>query len=119
MISLKQLRTTTYDSDLQRISIGGGILNGAVYAALQKIDRSITHGRCPTVGAGGYLLGGGVGFDMRCHGIACDKLISTEIVLANGEIVTANANVNPDLFWACRGGIRSRESGGLTVFEAM
>jgi len=41
---------------------------------------------------------------MRSNGIASDKMVSTEMVLANGEIVTASANENPDLFWACRGG---------------
>jgi hypothetical protein len=104
MINLRQFNATTYDAARQTIRIGGGIRNGAVYSALQSIGRSITHGRCPTVGAGGFLLGGGLGFDMRRHGIASDKLVSTEMVLADGEIVTANANVNADLFWACRGG---------------
>lgn len=104
MINLRQFNTTSYDSSRQTIRVGGGIRNGAVYSALQGIGRSITHGRCPTVGAGGFLLGGGIGFDMRRHGIASDKLINTEMVLADGEIITANANQNADLFWACRGG---------------
>lgn len=104
MINLRQFNSTHYDAATGRVTIGGGIRNGSVYRALQSAGRSITHGRCPTVGAGGFLLGGGVGFDMRSNGIASDKLVSTELVLANGEIVTASANENPDLFWACRGG---------------
>jgi hypothetical protein len=104
MINLRQFNTTAYDAARQTIRVGGGIRNGAVYSALQGIGRSITHGHCPTVGAGGFLLGGGVGFDMRRHGFASDKLVSTEMVLADGEIVTANAQENADLFWACRGG---------------
>lgn len=104
MINLRQFNAAQYDEATGRVTIGGGIRNGSVYRALQIVGRSITHGRCPTVGAGGFLLGGGIGFDMRSNGIASDKLVSTEIVLANGEIVRASQNENPDLFWACRGG---------------
>lgn len=104
LINLMQFKSAQYDETTHRVTIGGGIRNGNVYSALQAVDRAITHGRCPTVGAGGFLLGGGIGFDMRSNGIASDKMVSTQMVLANGEIVTASANENPDLFWACRGG---------------
>lgn len=104
MISLRNIDHAHYDANQQTVSVGGGILNGSIYSALNAVDRSITHGRCPTVGAGGFLLGGGIGFDMRHNGFASDKLLKTEMVLANGDIVTASANENSDLFWACRGG---------------
>ncbi len=104
MINLMSFNTAHYDTAARTVTVGGGIRNGSVYSALQSVGRSITHGRCPTVGAGGFLLGGGVGFDMRRNGIASDKLVETELVLASGEIVTASATQNPDLFWACRGG---------------
>jgi hypothetical protein len=104
MINLMQLNGTQYDATHKALTIGGGIRNSNVYAALQGLGRSITHGRCPTVGAGGFLLGGGVGFDMRRNGISSDKLVKTELVLANGDIVTASAKQNSDIFWACRGG---------------
>ena len=104
MINLMPINTAQFDPTARTVTIGGGIRNGAIYAALGAVDRSITHGRCADVGAGGFLLGGGIGFDMRHNGIACDKLIRTELVLADGEIVTATANQNADLFWACRGG---------------
>ncbi|UZR29653.1 FAD-binding oxidoreductase [Methylococcus mesophilus] len=104
LINLSSLNDASYDETSGRITIGGGTLNGAVYTALGGIGRSITHGRCTTVGAGGYLLGGGIGFEMRAHGIGSDKLVSTEIVTADGSILTANASDYSDLFWACRGG---------------
>lgn len=104
MINLMSISDVRFNTAERTVTIGGGTLNGSIYSTLQAVDRSITHGRCPTVGAGGFLLGGGIGFDMRRNGIASDKVIRTELVLADGEIVTASANQNPDIFWACRGG---------------
>jgi len=86
------------------VRIGGGVLNGEVYAGLRTIGKAITHGRCPTVGAAGFLLGGGIGFNMRAHGVAIDQLEATELVTADGEFVTASRTENKELFWACRGG---------------
>ena len=60
-------------------------------------------GRCPTVGVSGLTLGGGWGFSCRHLGMTCDSLLSTEIVTASGDIVTASETENPDLFWAVRG----------------
>ena len=104
MINLMNFNAASYNPQDATITVGGGIRNGSIYSALSKVNRSITHGHCPTVGAGGFLLGGGVGFDMRRHGIASDHLIATNVVLANGDIVTASANDHSDLFWAMRGG---------------
>jgi hypothetical protein len=104
MISIKDIKDIAYDEATERVTVGGGARNAAVYAALKETGRSITHGRCPSVGVAGFLLGGGVGFDMRNHGIGSDRLVETQLVLANGAVATANAVENPDLFWACRGG---------------
>lgn len=104
MINLKNINNCDFDTRMNTVTVGGGIRNGVIYSALDNVGRSITHGRCPTVGAGGFLLGGGIGFDMRRNGFGSDKLIRTELVLANGEIIVADTNTNPDLFWACRGG---------------
>lgn len=104
MINLKNINKCDFDTGTNTVTVGGGIRNGVIYRALDNVGRSITHGRCPTVGAGGFLLGGGIGFDMRRNGFGSDKLIRTELVLANGDIVVADSNTNPGLFWACRGG---------------
>jgi hypothetical protein len=56
------------------------------------------------VGVAGLVLGGGIGFSQRRHGLTCDQMIETEIVTAAGELVVCNKDQNPDLFWACRGG---------------
>ncbi len=86
------------------VRVGGGALNRDVYAALKAIDATITHGRCDGVGAAGFLLGGGIGFNMRHYGVGSDLLRATDVVKADGTAVTATATDNKDLFWACNGG---------------
>jgi FAD/FMN-containing dehydrogenase len=81
--------------------------NQDLYALLEPINLAITHGRCPNVGAAGFLLGGGIGFNMRAHGLACDQLTASEIVTADGQTRSLRADaggIEGDLFWACRGG---------------
>jgi FAD/FMN-containing dehydrogenase len=86
------------------VTIQGGTVNNLAYKEMERLGRTITHGRCDSVGAAGFLLGGGIGFDMRKYGMASDLLRSTKLVTANGEITPANERDNRDLFWACRGG---------------
>lgn len=104
MISTAGLRDITFDAASGEAIIGAGALNGDLYGALAGANATITHGRCPTVGVAGFLLGGGIGFNMRLLGMASDRLVSTDLVTADGAIVRASATENPDLFWACRGG---------------
>ncbi len=58
----------------------------------------------PSVGLAGLTLGGGFGINSRKYGMTCDNLLNVEMVNADGEIINANEEENPDLFWACRGG---------------
>jgi hypothetical protein len=105
MISLLLVREALYSNGTVRI--GGGTRNHELYALLQQNDLAITHGRCPSVGAAGFLLGGGIGFNMRAHGAGCDQVVAGEIVTADGKIRTLTADADKaeaDLFWACRGG---------------
>jgi FAD/FMN-containing dehydrogenase len=76
----------------------------AVHQALASAGRAIPTGTCPTVGVAGLALGGGMGADSRHAGLTCDALQSATVVLPSGDVVTASANDNPDLFWALRGG---------------
>lgn len=61
-------------------------------------------GSSVTVGAVGYTLGGGIGPLIRSHGFSSDWVRGLRVVTASGEIVTADSESNPDLFWALRGG---------------
>jgi FAD/FMN-containing dehydrogenase len=88
----------------RHLRLGGGARNADVFAALQSGNHALTHGRCKGVGVAGLTLGGGIGFSQRLHGLTCDQLVETEIVIASGERLVCNAVENADLFWACRGG---------------
>ena len=57
-----------------------------------------------SVGVGGLTLGGGVGFLVRKYGLTIDELLAAELVTANGELLSVDADTHPDLFWALRGG---------------
>jgi FAD/FMN-containing dehydrogenase len=57
-----------------------------------------------SVGIGGITLGGGVGYLVRKHGLTIDNLLAADIVVADGSLIRADSETNPDLFWAIRGG---------------
>ncbi len=85
-------------------TIGAGASLVQVYDGLGTRGRAIAGGSCPTVGIAGLTQGGGVGVLTRAHGLTCDAVTSMRVVLADGRIVTADADQEPDLYWALRGG---------------
>lgn len=106
MIETTLMGAARYEPATGRAWIGAGARNADVYRLLRANDRAITHGRCPTVGAAAFLLGGGIGFNMRQSGLACDQLAGSQLVLASGEILDLRATdtgLRQDLFWAVRG----------------
>ena len=129
MIDLSLMSQTSFDPSTGMLTIAGGIVNRELYKALMAANVTITHGRCPTVGGAAFLLGGGIGFNMRRYGLATDLVVATELVTANGKLVTASPKENPDLFWACQGGgggnfgintsfsLQTMEAEDLTVFN--
>lgn len=88
---------------------------GSVYKEIEKYGLSVTGGREGNVGVGGLTLGGGASFHTGTHGFACDGVRNYEVVLADGAIVNANADENPDLFKALKGG--SNNFGIVTRFD--
>lgn len=104
IINLGLMKDAQVNPVLQTVKLGPGNLNRDIYAALAPYAAAVPAGRCPTVAVSGLTLGGGFGFTSRSLGATVDKLIETEIVTADGRILTCNAQQNSDLFWACRGG---------------
>lgn len=102
-------------ADKSSAHLGGGMLSGAVEIETAKTGVATVLGQCPSVGVGGFLLGGGVGPLMSKYGLGCDNVISAELVMADGQLVRASAHENPDLFWAIRGG--GGNFGIVTRFE--
>jgi len=85
-------------------TVGAGTRLIDFYNGLDAHGRAVPGGSCPTVGISGLTLGGGIGVVGRAYGLTCDNVKSLQIVTADGQIRTANASTNSDLFWACRGG---------------
>ena len=83
--------------------VQGGVTNRLVYEFVSSKGYPFPGGTCPTVGVGGYALGGGWGLSCRYLGLGCDSLEEIELINYEGETIKADRNCNADLFWACRG----------------
>lgn len=89
------------------LKLGAGAVFETIYTFLNKSfpQYVMAGGLCPSVGATGFLLGGGLGPLSREYGIGCDSLLEVEMVTVNGsQIVRANETENPDLLWSLCGG---------------
>jgi FAD/FMN-containing dehydrogenase len=115
VIDLSGLKATAVDPERRTASAGGGLLWGEFDAATQTHGLHTPGGRVTTTGLGGFTTGGGYGWTSSKHGLACDNLISVEIVLADGSVVRASDEEHPELFWGIRGG--GGNFGIVTEFE--
>jgi FAD/FMN-containing dehydrogenase len=115
VIDLSRMKTIDVDPARRTVRAGPGLTWGELNDELQKHDLAATGGFVSTTGVSGLTLGGGLGWLVRKHGLALDNLISADMVLADGSLVTASESENGDLFWAIRGG--GGNFGIVTSFE--
>ena len=104
VIDLSRMKDIAIDPPARTVRVEGGCNWGEVNDALQPHGLAATGGFVSITGVSGLTLGGGLGWLVRKYGLALDNLLSAEVVLANGRLVTASAQENDDLFWAIRGG---------------
>ncbi|KAJ7698355.1 glucooligosaccharide oxidase [Mycena rosella] len=103
VVDMSKLKAIIVRSSNNTALIETGNRLGDVALALNAKGRAMPHGTCSYVGIGGHSGYGGFGFTSRIWGLALDVVKSATVVLGNGTIVSASANVNPDLYWAIRG----------------
>jgi FAD/FMN-containing dehydrogenase len=104
VIDVRGMAGIKLSADKKSVSIGSGSSLGSVYKALAPSQLAIPAGSCFPVGVAGHSLGGGFGLLGRAFGLACDSVLSMEMVDASGQVRNVSETENPDLFWALRGG---------------
>jgi len=104
VIDVRGMNAVQLSADRKSVVVGSGASLGAVYEALEPSSRAIPAGTCFPVGVAGHSLGGGFGLLGRPFGLACDSIISMQVVDASGGILNVSDQQNTDLFWALRGG---------------
>jgi FAD/FMN-containing dehydrogenase len=103
VIDLSPMRAIEVEPSRRTARAEGGVLWGEFDRETQMYGLATTGGVVTHTGIGGLTLGGGIGWLMRKHGATVDNLLSAEVVTAEGDVVTASADENADLFWAIRG----------------
>jgi FAD/FMN-containing dehydrogenase len=115
MIDLSPMNSVRVDRAKRTVRAGGGALWGAVDHEAAAFGLATVGGTVSHTGIGGLSLGGGFGWLARKYGFVVDNIVSVDIVTADGRLLTASADENPDLFWAVRGG--GGNFGIVTSFE--
>jgi FAD/FMN-containing dehydrogenase len=104
LLKTSRLRGVEIDARARRARVEAGALWCDVVASAAEQGFVVLHGSSPDVGVMGYTLGGGIGWLARSHGLAANAVTAVEVVTADGRLVWADHETEPDIFWAVRGG---------------
>ena len=108
VIDVSRMKSIEFDESAGTATVGTGLVQKEAVAALGSRGYAIPTGSEGDVGLGGVVLGGGFGLLTRRMGLACDQLVSADIVVADGtdsaKVIHVDENRHADLLWACRGG---------------
>ena len=115
VIDLRRLNKVVVNTATNTVLAGGGTTIGELDAATHQHNLAVPMGVVSATGIAGLTLSGGMGWMRNKYGLACDNLVSAEIVTADGIIVQASETMNRDLLWGLRGG--GGNFGVVTRFE--
>ena len=104
LVDVRELQEISIDAGARRVRVGAGVKWGRVAPQLSEHGLGALHGSSPDVGVAGYSLGGGMGWLGRKHGLQANSVTAIELVTADGRATRVDAEHEPDLFWALRGG---------------
>ncbi len=114
LLKTERMRGISIDGETQAARVEAGVLVAELSEAAGEHGLSSMPGSSPDVGVVGFTLGGGLSWLGRRHGFACNRVRAIELVTAEGEARTIDAESDPDLFWALRGG-----GGGYAIVTAL
>jgi FAD/FMN-containing dehydrogenase len=104
LVKTSRMRNVEIDPATCRARVGAGALADDLSAAAGEHGLAYLAGTSPDVGVVGYMLGGGISWLVRKHGLATNSVTALDVVTADGRLVHTDAENEPDLFWAIRGG---------------
>ena len=104
VLDVRELKRIDIDADARTAWVESGVTAGEFTAEAAKHGLAVGFGDTGSVGLGGLVTGGGVGYLARKHGLTIDNLLAADVVTADGQVHRVDADNEPELFWAIRGG---------------